>query len=278
MKKALGMVISERKLGNSELLVKEIMAGVPEPCDRELIRLTELEIKPCRGCYRCLRSEEGCNIKDDFNFVMNKIREADALVIGMPVYFLGPHASFKLLTDRIMGLGRYAEKTRGKPCVVVMSYGIPGWDGYTRTAALSLPRFLQMKVVECWLVKAALPGESLLNSHNMEYARKIGLSLFTRQEFDKGPYMCLDCGSDLFRLLPGEIVECPLCAAKGSIGTAGISLFAESGRGRFSKEEIQKHFGADGWLTGMKDKFQVERARLQEVQKPYKEMNWWIKP
>ncbi|MFZ5631473.1 MAG: flavodoxin family protein [Bacillota bacterium] len=278
MKKVLGLVVSERKLGNSELILKEIMAGVPDPCVRELIRLTELEIKPCRGCYRCLRNEAGCNIKDDFDFVINKIKEADALIIGLPVYFLGPHASFKILIDRVMGLGHYAEKTRGKPCVVVMSFGIPGWEGYTRTAALSLPRFLQMKVVDCWQVNAALPGESMLTSSNKEYARKIGLNLFTQQEYEKGPYECPHCGSDLFRLLPEGTIECPLCALKGSVGAGNIPLFPGTGRGRFSPEEIRKHFGLDGWLTGMKDKFQVEKAKLQETQKTYKEMDWWIKP
>ncbi len=76
MKKVLGLVVSERKLGNSELILKEIMAGVPDPCVRELIRLTELEIKPCRGCYRCLGNEAGCNIKDDFDFVIkNRTRK-----------------------------------------------------------------------------------------------------------------------------------------------------------------------------------------------------------
>ena len=278
MKKVLGLVISERRLGNSELLVKEIMAGIPEPCEREMIRLTELEIKPCKGCYRCIKSEEGCGIKDDFKFVMNRIIEADALIISVPVYFLGPHAFLKLLTDRMIGLDRYADKIRSKPCVVVMSYGIPGWEGYARTAALALPRFMQMKVLECWMVNATFPGESLSNSSNMENARKIGQSMFTRQEFEKGPYECPDCGSDLFRLLPEGMIECTLCNARGSLGASVIPLFADTGGGRFSKEGMRSHFGADGWLKGMKDKFQVEKARLKEVQKPYMEMNWWIKP
>lgn len=73
MKKVLGLVVSNRKLGNSEILVKEIMNNIPEECSRELIRLTDLEIKPCQACYRCLQPEKACLVQDDFNFVIKKL-------------------------------------------------------------------------------------------------------------------------------------------------------------------------------------------------------------
>lgn len=73
MKKVLGLVVSNRKLGNSEILVKEIMGNIPEECNRELIRLTDLEIKPCKACYRCLQPDNACPVRDDFNFVIGKI-------------------------------------------------------------------------------------------------------------------------------------------------------------------------------------------------------------
>jgi len=92
MKKILGMVISPRKLGNSEILVKEIMSSIPEKCELQLIRLTDMKIDYCRACYHCLQPDVECPIDDDFNFVMKKIMEASALVIGVPVYLLGLHS------------------------------------------------------------------------------------------------------------------------------------------------------------------------------------------
>ncbi len=67
MKKVLGLVVSNRKLGNSEILVKEILSNIPEECNRELIRLTDLEIKPCKACYRCLQPDSDCAVGDNFN-------------------------------------------------------------------------------------------------------------------------------------------------------------------------------------------------------------------
>lgn len=42
MKKILGLVFSNRRLGNSEILVKEIMRSIPDDGSRELIRVTDL--------------------------------------------------------------------------------------------------------------------------------------------------------------------------------------------------------------------------------------------
>lgn len=275
MKKVLGLVISERKLGNCEILVKEILDGVPDPCSREMIRLTDLKIEPCRACYRCLAPGSRCVKKDDFNFVLDKLLEADGLVIGLPVYFLGPHGYYKMLTDRLLGVGHYSARTRGKPCVVVMPFGIPGWEGYTRIASLVLPRLLEMKLVDFWQVHATLPGESMLKQENRDYAHKLGSGLFTAREYVSGPRECPHCGSDLFRLLPGGGVECPLCAARWNLKEGGIPGLYGSGHSRFSAEELDEHFNV--WLVEMRDKYLKERDALKEVQKPYRGRNWWVK-
>ncbi|HBV97095.1 MAG: multimeric flavodoxin WrbA-like protein [Peptococcaceae bacterium BICA1-7] len=276
MKKVLGLVISERRLGNTELLLKEILGGVPDPCQREMIRLTEYRIDPCRACYRCLEPGVECRLKDDFNLIIKKIMEADALVIGFPVYFLGPHALFKALTDRLLGAVDYSGQTRGKPCAVVIPYGMPGWEGYTRTSALVLPGVLEMKLVDCWMVHATLPGEGVVTAEKREYARRMGMSLFSGADRPKGPRECPYCGSDLFRLLPGGAVECPLCLARGQVKEDGVPELSVTGHHRFSTGGLQEHFG--GWLVEMKKKYLEERERLKEVQKEYRGKGWWVDP
>lgn len=275
MKKVLGLVVSERKLGNCELLLKEIMGSVHDPCEREMIRLTDMRIEPCRACYRCLAPGSECAVKDDFNFVLSKIKEADGLVIGIPVYFLGPHGYYKMLLDRMLGAAHYADHTRGKPCIVVMPFGIPGWEGYTRAAALVLPRLLEMKLVDFWPVHATLPGESVISPGNVENAKKLGANLFIAPEFEKGPRECPYCGGDLFRLLPDGRIECPLCSARGHVKEGGAPDFS-TGHSRFSTEALQEHFG--GWLVEMREKYLKERDNLKEAQKPYRGRNWWVKP
>ena len=276
MKKVLGLIVSQRKLGNSEVLVKEIMESIPEECSLELIRLTDLKLEPCKACYRCLQPNTSCPTKDDFNYVMSKIKEADALIIGVPVYILGPHGYYKMLTDRLVGAENYSQYTEGKPCVIVIPYGTKKWEGYSKAASLTMPRFLKMKVLDCWQIHATLPGESLLNQDNLEYARGLGRDLFSDREYQYGARECIHCGSDLFRLLPEKKVECPICGAEGVLDSDNLPDFSNSEYCRFSSHEMEEHFKV--WLVEMKNKFLAEKDNLKEVQKSYRDLNWWIKP
>jgi multimeric flavodoxin WrbA len=276
MKKVLGLVISHRKLGNSELLVKEIMGHIPEQCSLELIRLTDLKIEPCKACYHCLQAYNDCPLKDDFNFVLNKIKEADCLIIGVPTYLLGPHGYYKMLTDRLLGAANYAKYTEGKPCVIVIPYGTKGWEGYSRAASLVMPRLLKMKIVDCWQVHATLPGESLLNPDNIEYAQTLGSGLFNGLRYNPGSRACSNCGSDLFRLLSGNRIECPICGAQGILKNDNIPDFSNADYFRFSDKEMEEHFKV--WLLEMKDKFLQEKEFLKKLQKDYRDKDWWIKP
>lgn len=276
MKKVLGLVISRRKLGNSELLVKEIMGNIPETCSRELIRLTDLKIEPCKACYGCLQPDNDCPIKDDFNFVIRKIREADALVIGVPVYLLGPHGYYKMLTDRLVGAQNHAEDTKGKPCVIVIPYGAKGWEGYSKTATLVLPKLLRMKLVDCWQVYATLPGESLLNVDNIKHAQSLGKGIFNNCEYHTGRRECPCCGSDLFRLLPENRVECSICSAQGILKYDNIPDFTGTDYCRFSDQELEEHF--NGWVVETKNRFIDEKDRLKDLQKEYRDKDWWTKP
>jgi len=54
--------------------------------ETELISLRGRELKPCNGCYDCVKKGY-CTIKgDDFEEILNKMREAEGLILGSPVY------------------------------------------------------------------------------------------------------------------------------------------------------------------------------------------------
>ena len=275
MKKILGLVFSHRNLGNSEILVKDIMSRVPGDNSLELIRVTDLKLEPCRACYYCLRHPE-CNIKDDFNFIMKKIREADAVVAGAPVYLLGLHGYYKIFTDRIVGSFNYADSTKGKPFILAIPYGSPGWTGYSRAAALVMPRVLQMKVIDCWFVQATLPGESFMTQENIDYAGILAEKLLNGEPCFPGKRECSWCGNNIFRLADDNGVECVVCGAAGVLTPGNVPDFSASKYCRFTEEEIEHHF--DVWLKEMKDKFLRVKDSLKEIQNKYRDMNWWIKP
>ena len=91
---------SPRKNGNSDTLCDQFMKGAQEAGHQvEKIRVAEKEIGFCRGCYACQDTGK-CAIQDDMEVVLQKIIDADVLVLASPVYFYSIDAQLKALIDR----------------------------------------------------------------------------------------------------------------------------------------------------------------------------------
>ncbi len=98
--KALAIVGSPRKKGNTEILTRHTLKAIEEEgMDTELIHLAGLEIKPCDACMAC-EKEEQCPIKDDLWPIYTKMKEADAIILASPVYFGSATPEMKALMDR----------------------------------------------------------------------------------------------------------------------------------------------------------------------------------
>ena len=99
-KKVLILSGSPRKNGNSDILCDEFMKGAIEAGNEvEKIRVAEKNIDYCRACYAC-RSTGVCAIKDNMAEVLQKMIDADVLVLASPVYFYSIDAQLKALIDR----------------------------------------------------------------------------------------------------------------------------------------------------------------------------------
>lgn len=100
-KKILILSGSPRKEGNSDLLCDEFMRGAIESGNEvEKIRVAEKKIGFCRACYYCRQSNGICAIKDDMADVLQKMIDADVIVLASPVYFYSIDAQLKALIDR----------------------------------------------------------------------------------------------------------------------------------------------------------------------------------
>ena len=98
--KAIAIVGSPRKGGNTEILARHTLRAIEEEgVDTELISLADLEIKPCTACLVC-KKEDRCPIEDDLWPVYTKMREADAILLASPVYVGSATAQIKALMDR----------------------------------------------------------------------------------------------------------------------------------------------------------------------------------
>lgn len=82
--KAIGISSSGRKDAYSKIIVKDILeeSGI----DYEMIHLAGLNINGCLGCLKCA-GDNRCVQKDDFQAVVDKIVDADALVFGGANYY-----------------------------------------------------------------------------------------------------------------------------------------------------------------------------------------------
>lgn len=99
-KKVLVLSGSPRKGGNSDLLCDEFIKGASESGNKaEKIRVAEKNIGYCKGCYACADSGV-CVIKDDMAEILQKIIDADVIVLASPVYFYSIDAQLKALIDR----------------------------------------------------------------------------------------------------------------------------------------------------------------------------------
>lgn len=113
----------------------------------ELIFLPQINIERCRQCedngWGICRTEGRCTIEDDFASLVDKIKQADAVVFTTPVYFADLSESLRAFLDRLRRtcmheVGR--DRIAGKPVVGVCVAG--GGGGGAPSCAFSLDRVL----------------------------------------------------------------------------------------------------------------------------------------
>ena len=124
--KAIGIVGSPRKNGNTEILTKHALKAIEEEgLDTELVRLAGLDIRPCDDCRVC-QNEGRCPIDDDLFPLYTKIKEAEAIILASPVYFGSATAFLKAFMERTGRIGQRGRVFAGKvggPLVVARRAG-----------------------------------------------------------------------------------------------------------------------------------------------------------
>ena len=100
-KKVLILSGSPRKGGNSDILCDEFLRGAQDAGHKaEKIRVAEKKVAPCSGCYYCSTHGGACVHKDDMADILQKMIDADVIVLASPVYFYSISAQLKAVIDR----------------------------------------------------------------------------------------------------------------------------------------------------------------------------------
>ncbi|AFM41356.1 multimeric flavodoxin WrbA [Desulfosporosinus acidiphilus SJ4] len=271
MKKILGIVASQRKLANGEILIKEAAASVGEEAELELVKLTDLKLMPCKACYACLGKDKRCPLDDDLYSLFDRIKEADGVILSSPCYALGPAGITKIFGDRIIALAQQIDQIWGKPCVIIGTAGIRCWEGYTLSAMIANARFMGLEVKDAHMFIGALPGETLVDPEGRERIKLIGQSLFgIPHQPESG--QCPTCWSDLWKFPTPNHALCPICGQEAKILPAddGNSLTWEFGpsAARFSKDHLKEHFQV--WLKDQVQEFIKRRKELALIRNKYR--------
>jgi multimeric flavodoxin WrbA len=252
--KIVGLIGSYRKLGNTEVLVKEaLLEAKRRGAEVSTLRLTDLRIDPCKGCMACAFKLEECRIPDGWCFFRDKLVESDAVILGAPTYLLGPAGIVKMITDRTIAFAGRAMEHGGKPGAVIGVSGVRGWDPLSMPMLNVFMFACGLKVIDQVMFYAQGPGEILLDDLAMKRVRKLGSNIFeaashpVRERTYVGEYgLCPACHQNLFSVKDGAL-ECALCRVKARFetvdGKTRLVFDPETLKNhRWSEEGLFEHF------------------------------------
>jgi len=103
--KVFALMGSPREGSNTDILIEEALKPARiAGWDVVKLIIDQLYINPCRGCMEC-RGKGNCSLEeDDILVVVRELAEADAYIIGAPVYGNHLPGQLKILFDRLSGL------------------------------------------------------------------------------------------------------------------------------------------------------------------------------
>lgn len=102
--------------GNTKFAIETICKGIDEnisDAETDIINIADKSISCCIGCEACVGNGGTCIFEDDMVKILEKVRDADMLVFGSPVYWWGITAQLKTVIDRLFALsGNYGKKEK----------------------------------------------------------------------------------------------------------------------------------------------------------------------
>jgi len=98
---------SPRKKWNTATLLQKALEGAASQGARtELIHLYDLNYKGCISCFACKtlggKSYGKCVVQDDLASIFSRIEQADAIVMGSPIYWGDISGEMKSFLERLM--------------------------------------------------------------------------------------------------------------------------------------------------------------------------------
>jgi multimeric flavodoxin WrbA len=100
---------SPRKDGNTAILINQVLAELEkEGIETELVQLGGKPVRGCTACRKCVENKnKKCAITTDIiNSCLEKMLNADGIILGSPTYVANVSTEMKALIDRATVVGR----------------------------------------------------------------------------------------------------------------------------------------------------------------------------
>ena len=133
--KIIGVSGSPSPNSNTDRAVKAVLESTG--METEFIKLSHYKYEPCRACLKCT-STNVCVIKDDANELVQKIKDADALVVGGFVPYSSLDGRTKSFLERLYCLRHQKGLMRGKPGGIVITSAVPQQEPYPPIAEVGV--------------------------------------------------------------------------------------------------------------------------------------------
>lgn len=121
---------SPRKDGNTVCLINRVFEALnAEGIETAMVQVGGNLIHGCTACYQCFEKKDGrCVIKNDIvNDCIEKMRQADGIILASPTYFADVTPELKALIDRAglvsMANGRFLKRKAGAAVIAVRRGG-----------------------------------------------------------------------------------------------------------------------------------------------------------
>ncbi len=172
MKKVLLINGSPHKDGNTAVALNEIAAQLKlHGVSSEVFWIGTAPVQGCLGCGGCRKG--GCLMAEDVNLAAEKMKEADGLIVGSPVYYAGPNGALCAFLDRLFF--SHGGEFDGKPaaCAVVCRRGgaSAAYDRLNKYFTIS-----NMPVVpsQYWtILHGRAPGEAAQDAEGLQTMRTL---------------------------------------------------------------------------------------------------------
>lgn len=176
--KVLAINGSSRKGGNTSIALNVVLEELEKNgIATEMIELAGSTINPCKACFTC-GGKKNCSFKNDsFAEIYDKMKDADGIILGSPVYCADISSNMKAILDRAgvvgdMNKGLLKHKV-GASVVACRRAGALNAIDTLNHFFLNQEMFLVGSIY--WnVVYGKMPGDVLKDEEGMENMKNLG--------------------------------------------------------------------------------------------------------